>query len=64
MVGSLQRRAAHGGQQRVGLGAIRAGQAVQILQGQERLDDIAAGRVSPYEVAADVVEGLKQGERV
>ena len=31
---------------------------------QERMDDIAAGRVSPYEVAADVVEGLKQGERV
>ena len=31
---------------------------------QERLDDIVAGRVSPYEVAADVVESLKQGERV
>ena len=31
---------------------------------QERMDDIAAGRVSPYEVAADVVESLKQGERV
>ncbi len=30
----------------------------------ERLDDIVAGRVSPYEVAADVVDGLKQGERV
>jgi LAO/AO transport system kinase len=31
---------------------------------QERLDDIVAGRVSPYAVAADVVESLKQGERV
>ena len=31
---------------------------------QDRLDDIVAGRVSPYEVAADVVESLKQGERV
>jgi LAO/AO transport system kinase len=29
----------------------------------ERLDEIAAGRVSPYEVAAEVVDGLKQGER-
>jgi hypothetical protein len=28
------------------------------------MDDLVAGRVSPYEVAADVVEGLKQGERV
>jgi LAO/AO transport system kinase len=28
-----------------------------------RLDEIVAGRVSPYEVAAEVVEGLKQGER-
>jgi LAO/AO transport system kinase len=31
---------------------------------EERMDDLVAGRVSPYEVAADVVEGLKQGERV
>lgn len=31
---------------------------------QERLDDIVAGRVSPYEVASDVVDGLKQGEQV
>jgi LAO/AO transport system kinase len=30
----------------------------------ERLDDIVAGRVSPYEVAAEVLEELKQGERV
>ncbi|HUR94547.1 MAG TPA: methylmalonyl Co-A mutase-associated GTPase MeaB [Gemmatimonadales bacterium] len=29
-----------------------------------RLDDIADGRVSPYEVAAEVLEGLKQGERI
>lgn len=29
-----------------------------------RLDEIVAGRVSPYEVAAEVVEGLKQGERI
>ena len=28
-----------------------------------RLEEIVAGRVSPYEVAAEVVEGLKQGER-
>jgi LAO/AO transport system kinase len=31
---------------------------------RERLDDLAAGRVSPYEVAADVLDGLKQGSRV
>lgn len=30
----------------------------------ERLDDIVAGRVSPYEVAAEVLDGLKQGERI
>src|SRR4029079_4443191 len=30
----------------------------------ERLDEIVAGRVSPYEVAAEVLEGLKQGERI
>jgi LAO/AO transport system kinase len=30
---------------------------------RDRLDDLAAGRVSPYEVAADVLEGLKQGAR-
>jgi LAO/AO transport system kinase len=30
----------------------------------ERLDDIVAGRASPYDVAAQVIEGLKQGERV
>jgi GTPase len=29
----------------------------------ERLEEIAAGRVSPYEVAAEVLDGLKQGER-
>jgi len=29
-----------------------------------RLDAIVAGRVSPYEVAAEVLDGLKQGERI
>ena len=33
-------------------------------QVQERLDDVVAGRLSPYDVAAQVLEGLKQGERV
>lgn len=28
-----------------------------------RLDDVAEGRASPYDVAAEVVEGLKQGAR-
>ena len=30
----------------------------------DRVDDLATGRASPYEVAADVLEGLKQGSRV
>jgi LAO/AO transport system kinase len=30
----------------------------------ERLDDLAAGRTSPYEVAGEVLDGLKQGTRV
>ena len=30
----------------------------------ERLDEIVAGRVSPYEVATRVLDGLKQGERI
>ena len=30
----------------------------------ERMDDIVAGRASPYDVAAQLVDGLKQGERV
>ena len=30
----------------------------------ERLDEIVAGRVSPYDVAAEVLDGLKQGERI
>jgi LAO/AO transport system kinase len=30
----------------------------------ERLDEIVAGRVSPYEVAAEVLDGLRQGERI
>jgi LAO/AO transport system kinase len=29
----------------------------------ERLDDMVAGRASPYDVAADVVAGLKEGVR-
>ncbi len=29
-----------------------------------RLDEIAAGRVSPYEVAAELLDGIKQGERL
>jgi LAO/AO transport system kinase len=31
---------------------------------RERLDDVAAGRLSPYEVAAEILEGLREGERV
>ena len=30
----------------------------------ERLDDIVAGHVSPYDLADEVVEGLKQGTRI
>jgi GTPase len=30
----------------------------------ERLDDVAHGRLSPYELAAEVLEELKQGERI
>ncbi len=30
----------------------------------ERLDEVVEGRLSPYEVAAEVLEGLKQGERI
>jgi LAO/AO transport system kinase len=30
----------------------------------ERLDEVAAGRLSPYEVAAEVLEVLKQGSRL
>ncbi|HYF39679.1 MAG TPA: methylmalonyl Co-A mutase-associated GTPase MeaB [Gemmatimonadales bacterium] len=30
----------------------------------ERLDEVAEGRVSPYELAQDVLEELKQGERI
>jgi LAO/AO transport system kinase len=35
--------------------------ATQQIEG--RLDDLAAGQVSPYEVAAEVMDGLKQGAR-
>lgn len=31
---------------------------------RDRMDDVAAGRMSPYEVAADVLDGLKQGTRL
>jgi LAO/AO transport system kinase len=31
---------------------------------RDRLDDLAAGRVSPYEVATEVLDALKQGSRV
>jgi LAO/AO transport system kinase len=31
---------------------------------RERLDDVAAGRLSPYELAAEILEGLREGERV
>jgi LAO/AO transport system kinase len=30
----------------------------------ERLDEIVAGRMSPYDVATEVLDGLKQGERI
>jgi LAO/AO transport system kinase len=30
----------------------------------DRLDEVAGGRISPYELAADVLEELKQGERL
>ena len=30
----------------------------------ERLDEVVAGRLSPYDVAAEVLDGLKQGERI
>ena len=30
----------------------------------ERLDRVVAGQLSPYEVAAEVLEDLKQGERI
>jgi LAO/AO transport system kinase len=31
---------------------------------RDRMDDVAAGRLSPYEVAAEVLDGLKQGTRL
>ena len=30
----------------------------------ERIDEVAAGRLSPYELAADIVTGIKEGARV
>src|SRR5688572_8292500 len=31
---------------------------------RERLDEVAAGRLSPYELAAEILEDLREGERV
>ncbi len=31
---------------------------------RERLDEVVEGRLSPYELAAEVLDGLKQGERI
>ncbi len=31
---------------------------------RERLDDLATGRISPYELATDIVAGVKEGARV
>jgi LAO/AO transport system kinase len=31
---------------------------------KERLDEVAGGQVSPYELALDVLEELKQGEKI
>lgn len=31
---------------------------------RERLDDVAAGRLSPYELASEIVSGFKEGARV
>lgn len=31
---------------------------------EDRLDELAAGRLSPYELAGELVDGLRQGERV
>jgi LAO/AO transport system kinase len=36
--------------------------AAQLIN--DRLDEVAGGRLSPYELAAEVVEELKQGERI
>ena len=30
----------------------------------DRLDEVVDGRLSPYELAAEVLDGLKQGERI
>jgi LAO/AO transport system kinase len=31
---------------------------------RDRLDDVAQGRVSPYDLAAEILDGLRQGEQV
>jgi hypothetical protein len=30
----------------------------------ERLDEVVEGRLSPYELAAEILDGLREGERV
>jgi len=37
-------------------------QAERVVRG--RLDEVAQGRLSPYSLAAEIVDGLRQGERV
>jgi LAO/AO transport system kinase len=37
-------------------------QAERVLE--SRLDELADGRISPYELAAEILDGLRQGERV
>jgi hypothetical protein len=31
---------------------------------RERLDEVVAGRLSPYGLAAEILDGLREGERV
>jgi hypothetical protein len=31
---------------------------------RERMDELADGRLSPYELATEILDGLRQGERV
>ena len=37
-------------------------QAEQLIS--DRLDQVVAGRLSPYDVATEVLDGLKQGARL
>jgi len=45
----------------VGLRAIE-GRSEQLVRG--RLDEVADGRLSPYELAAEILDELRQGEQV